>query len=352
MTTADADADLVLVLDQFITHALARDTGSAVGIALGMLDRGVPADSIIEGLLAPAQHQIGERWQRNDLTIADEHLATGIIDSAVHALAGTVAVPGTTGLVVVACAEGDWHGMAARMFSEQLRCHGVVTAFLGASTPSDHIAAFIARHNPEALAISCSIPFAFGGVTRLSNVAHSHGVPVLAGGRALKNAPARAHALGADAWGNNVFDALAQLDDWRANPPQMHTEASTLPEDAVELDARADELAAIAFDQLTQHFPPMASYDTRQIARTCEDLAFILRFVAAAVLVDDRIVLTDFLDWLGVVLTARGVPSTALVAGLEALQPIIEQISPAGAALGHLGQEHLAQVLNGGNPTQ
>jgi len=334
-------ANPTLMVDEFLAHALAGDTRLAVGIAMGLVDEGFSADTIIAELLAPAQHQIGERWQRNELSIADEHLATGITDSAVHAVANAYEETGTTGLVVVACAEGDWHAMAARMFSEQLRYRQVVTAFLGASTPSSHLGKFIDRHRPEALAISCSLPFSFAGVTSLTDVAHSRGVPVIAGGRALHGAPARALALGADAWCNDVDVAVVQLDAWRADPPHVRRECTPLPSDAIELDGRAHEVAATALDTLAIRFPSMASYDTRQISRTREGLADIVRYVAAAVLVDDPEVLTDYLDWLDVALSTRGFPPTAIATGLVMLAPPTTEICPSSASVAHLGLAHL-----------
>ena len=85
-------------------------------------------------------------------------------------------------LVVVTCAEGDWHAIAAHMFAEQLRSRGVVVAYLGASTPADHVARFFARHRPEVVAVSCNLPLYFRGLSRIADVAHALGIPVLAGG--------------------------------------------------------------------------------------------------------------------------------------------------------------------------
>jgi hypothetical protein len=87
----------------------------------------------------------------------------------------------------------------------------------------------------------------------------------------------------------------------------------------------------------------MSNYDTRQLTRTREDLVFIARFVAAAQLVDDDTVLTEFLDWLAELLEARGVPRVALTAGLEALQPLLDQIDET-SNFGELGLHHLANA--------
>jgi hypothetical protein len=86
----------------------------------------------------------------------------------------------------------------------------------------------------------------------------------------------------------------------------------------------------------------MAIYSPRQLERTKEDLAYIVRFAAAAQRVDDHAVFTEFLDWLADVLQARGVPKTMLVNGLEALVPLLEECGPFSGRTGAAGLRHLA----------
>jgi hypothetical protein len=89
----------------------------------------------------------------------------------------------------------------------------------------------------------------------------------------------------------------------------------------------------------------MADYDERQIARAREDLVFIVRFLAAALLVADHEIFGDFLDWLRNLLVRRGVPPQALIAGLEALRPGIEVVDTGAALLLDLGRQGLLDGL-------
>jgi len=340
MRSADP-GDLV---DSFLDLALLGQSREAVAITLELLDAGVPEDEIIGDLLAAAQRQVGDGWQRNQLSVADEHVATGAAESALHALAAATPAPASSGLVVVACAEGDWHAVAAHMIAEQLRARGIAVAFLGASTPADHVASFVERRRPVALAISCNLALFYSGVARLADAAHAAGVPVLAGGRALRGGGgARAQRLGADASANDVTDAVATLAAWARQPPPVLQSATVLDADGLELEVRAAELGGSAYGDLVDSFPAMSGYDDRQIARTREDLVFIARFVAASQLVADDLVFTEFLDWLTELLAARGVPAAAVGAGLKVLQPRLLSVSPAAGRLGELGVRHLAQ---------
>jgi methanogenic corrinoid protein MtbC1 len=331
--TSATPGDLV---ERFLDLAIAGDTKAAVRLAIDALDDDVPERDIIVGLLAAAQRESGNRWHRNEWSVADEHLVSGVVQSVLDVLeAFGTGVDASTehGFVAVACAEGDWHAVPAHMFANMLRAEGFAVAFLGSSTPAEHVADFLANRHPDALAISCNIPLYFNGVTRLATVAHDNGVPVLAGSRALGDRPDRALRLGADAWAPDVPTAAAVLDGWHEHGPPLLAAPVSVDVVALDLDSRAQDLAATAFESLTERFPAMAQYDQRQLARTREDLAFIVRFVAAAQLVDDPTVLTDFLDWLRDLLVARHVPAAALTAGLEVLAPELQQFSPATAAL-------------------
>ncbi len=330
MIGGDIGADLVR---GYLEHAVVGDSEFGVRLALGLLDRGVPFDEIIVDLLGVAQREVGERWLRNDWTVADEHLASGVTQKALDAVANSVDAPAAGGLVVVACAEGDWHSLPAQMFAEMLRSHGFTVAFLGASTPVDHVAKLIARHHPDALAVSCNLELFFSGVTRLVNAAHRHGIPVIAGGRALGAGPDRATRLGADAWAAGPDDAVRILHEWQHRPPAIPTESAPIDQAALQLDAIAPEIAGVAFEALTAAYPPMATYNNEQLARTKEDLALITRFVAAARLVSDPTVLTDMLDWLRTLLATRGVPPGAVTAGLSVLAPVIGQVDPQASQL-------------------
>ena len=68
-------------VEPYMELALSGETSRAVRLTLDLLDRGTSENSLITDVLAPAQRQIGDRWQRNLLDVADEHVATGVVES-------------------------------------------------------------------------------------------------------------------------------------------------------------------------------------------------------------------------------------------------------------------------------
>jgi MerR family transcriptional regulator, light-induced transcriptional regulator len=108
-------------VDRFVGHLGRRDRRAAARQALGLLEAGATVPELVQGLLGPAQVEVGRRWETNRWSVADEHAATAITDAVLAALAWRLDVPEHQGHVVVACAEGDWHSLPARMLAEILR---------------------------------------------------------------------------------------------------------------------------------------------------------------------------------------------------------------------------------------
>ncbi len=328
----------------YLRDAVLGNRRSAVRLTLDLLDKRVSREQIVVDLLAAAQQEVGHRWYCNELTPADEHLASGVTGAALDTLMGETSQPGAS-LAVVACAEGDFHSLAAQMFGELLREYGIGVSVLGASTPGDVVAEFLLRSGAGSLAISCSVPIFFPGTVRLIDAAHRQGIPVIAGGPAFGNGPSRAERLGADAWALTAADATAILLGWKSEPPSVSREPTLVDPVALRLTAQADALGGAALDSLAARFLPMADYDERQLARTREDLVFIVQFLAAALLAADQAIFGDFLNWLQNLLVYRGVPPQALIAGLEALRPVVEAVDAGAALLLDLGRQELLDGL-------
>lgn len=277
-------------------------------------------------LLADVQRTVGDLWQQNELTVADEHAATAIVDLALSAACFEVErrPRAPEGTVVVACAEEEWHVMPARMFAEQLTAAGWDVVFLGASTPAEHLQRFVAAEPPAAVAVSCTVPLYLHGARRAISASHAAGVPVLAGGAAFGTAPNRAAAIGADAWASNLDDAVAAITRWASTRPPL---AVPLVDDAPALAAGAERPLIVerAMSALASRFPPLADYTSWQLARTRQDLDYIIRFVEASLVTGDDSIATGFTSWLKSLLAARGLPDGTVPLGIGVLRECLPE---------------------------
>jgi methanogenic corrinoid protein MtbC1 len=312
-------------LERFVDHLARRDRRAAARQALELLKAGATVQELLQGLLGPAQAEVGRRWEVNQWSVADEHAATAITDAVLGALAWRIETAEDQGHLVVTCAEGEWHSLPARMAAEILRTDGWQVTFLGASTPADHLRRLLAEVGAVAVAISCSVPIFLGGALRSVQAAQAAGVPALVGGRAFGPDDLRARRLGADGWAPDAAAAAHLLGDWRRKPPAVGERPAGMRDaEPLELEAARSELVEAAMSELFLRFPPIAGYSEAQLARTREDLGYILQFLEAALLTDDpRIFLSEFLPWLARVLTTRGLPAGVVTVGLEALGAVL-----------------------------
>jgi hypothetical protein len=172
---------------------------------------------------------------------------------------------------------------------------------------------------------------------------------VLAGGRAFGPDDLRARRLGADGWAPDAVAAARLLEAWRRQPPAVGARPAGMRDaEPLELEAARPELVEAAISELFLRFPPLAGYSQTQLARTREDLGYILQFLEAALLTDDpRLFLDEFLPWLTGVLTARGLPAGVVTVGLEALGAVLDAF-PRGRELIARGRQLTAdRALDG-----
>jgi methanogenic corrinoid protein MtbC1 len=311
LTTVTADP--AARRDEFVALLADADEHGATALALELVDSGVPAADVLLDLVVPAQLRVGELWQANAWSIAQEHAATHISDRVVAAVGARAGAPAhSRGRVVVACLDGEWHALPPRIVGEVLRLDGWRVTFLGASVPPERLVRYLHQHGPDAVALSCALPLRLPAARRAVQACQQSGVPVLAGGRGFGPDGRWARRLGVDAWAPDARAAAAVLADrWPPTAPPPDLDHLTDDEYTLLVKRRA-ELVPLALAALRAQFPPLAGYTDVQLERTVEDLGHIVDFLAAAVYVDDDELFTDFVGWLGAVLTARHVPAASV----------------------------------------
>jgi hypothetical protein len=87
--------------------------------------------------------------------VADEHLATEITLAQMERLRGHLVPPLTpAGRALVACVEGEGHGIAARMLADFLLIDGWSVDYVGTNTPTADLVDLVRRRRPDLVALS------------------------------------------------------------------------------------------------------------------------------------------------------------------------------------------------------
>ena len=306
-------------VDDFLQQVARGDGASALHLVAEHMRLGGAASEVVADLLAPAQRTVGERWHAGTWSVADEHAASAVVEDALGVLAAHVPRSTGTQRLTLVCAEGEWHTTPARMAALMLRDVGWHVDFLGGSTPADHLRAALTHTRPQVLAVSATLPLALSGVARVVEVGHALDLPVLVGGRALT--PHRARMLDAEGHADDLAAAASMLTGWLDQPP---TRVLARPDPAWRrehdiLADRHEDLVDAAFVRLEQRVPQVRDYTPAQLDHTRRDLGTTLRFVEAALLVEDPTLFTEYAAWLRSLLEHRGVPVDVLRTSFDAL---------------------------------
>ncbi|QIY66197.1 cobalamin-dependent protein [Streptomyces sp. RPA4-2] len=312
--------------DQLWQAVAAGDEHVATEVVFDALKDGVTAERVLVDLIASVQRKVGEEWAANRMTVAQEQAATAINDRAVSALSHhyDAHTAQARGRVIVACVDGEWHGLPARILAEVLKLRGWSVDYLGAQVPPTHLITHLHQTGPDMVALSSSIatrlPTAHAAITAVQ----ATNTPVLVGGAAFGVHGQYARLLGADAWAPDAAAAADRLDQGPLPQPQpAHQPIDDLPHLADQeytMVARTHpNLVRTVMHGLEERFPAMRDYTALQRQHTAEDIAHIVDFLAAALYTNDEELFTSFLTWTARILTARGVPTRSLIPALDIL---------------------------------
>lgn len=181
----------------FLAAALRPDVDALTEMVLGAVERD-GALSVYDELLAPALREVGHRWERDELTVADEHLVTALTEQ-VLARVRHRAGPGP--VAVSACTPGNDHRLGATMVADTLGLAGWSALLLASPTPFDDLVSFASGRDARLVAVSVGVEEELPGLAAdLRQLAAQLGgaVPIVVGGGALLrqpdwNAPAGVH---------------------------------------------------------------------------------------------------------------------------------------------------------------
>jgi methanogenic corrinoid protein MtbC1 len=146
--------------DRFAAALKSADAVRAQRVVESALERQFTPLDLYAGVIAPAMREIGDLWERGEITVADEHLASAIVERILAILysRGFVAPPRSRETLLLSCLEGEEHQLGLRIAADVLEGAGFVVFFLGANVPLDDLVAAVSRHRPAAVGLSGTLP--------------------------------------------------------------------------------------------------------------------------------------------------------------------------------------------------
>jgi MerR family transcriptional regulator, light-induced transcriptional regulator len=153
------------LLEGLLLALRVADQSRAVEVVDKALKLGWTVDDVRFHLITPALYDVGTRWERGEIGVADEHLASSICDWLLFALAGRVRRPRPSGRrALVGCSEGELHALGARMIAHVLYERGWTVMLLGADTPAAAWPQIVRARRPDVAVLSTTTAAVLGQV--------------------------------------------------------------------------------------------------------------------------------------------------------------------------------------------
>jgi DNA-binding transcriptional MerR regulator len=177
-----------------------------------MLDRLLGAftvETVLRDVVVPYLGELGERWERGEASVAQEHFASNLLRGRLFGLARGWGRRGGPA-AVLACAPGELHDLPLIVFGLVLAGRGNAVTFLGPDTPVETVATAARDLDARLVVISATTRERLAGAQReLRALASS--VPVALAGAGASRALAR--SVGARLLGADPVSAAEQVSD-------------------------------------------------------------------------------------------------------------------------------------------
>jgi len=181
-----------------------------------LLAEGISFRNVYVNLFQRALYRMGELWEKKEICMGTEHLATTITLNLMTLAHPTLFDSPRNGKkVVVTCVGAELHQVGAQMISDTFEFLGWNSFFLGGNMPVEGLLELLADKRPDVLCLSVSLSShleEFKETVRKAGARFPE-LEILAGGQAFRENAGRVK----DAPRLHYLKSLEELDAWVAN---------------------------------------------------------------------------------------------------------------------------------------
>ena len=152
------------VYQDYLSALLAGRRSECHDIVQKLLAAPIDIKELYDKLFQRSMYRVGELWENNRITVANEHLATSITESLLNLAYPSIFATERIGKkAVISCSANEFHQVGGKMVADILELNGWDGYFLGANTPPEDILQYLQEVKPDLVGLSLSI---------LSNIAN------------------------------------------------------------------------------------------------------------------------------------------------------------------------------------
>jgi len=144
--------------DELARSLIAGDIAAARGVVRRLDAAGHGYVQIATRLFQPALYAVGQLWQRNEITVAQEHLASAITQTILTQMfIRDQFLPERGDKGLFACVAGNSHVLGLRLVCDAFELKGWSVQFVGSGVPAEALIAHIDTWRPQVVCLSASL---------------------------------------------------------------------------------------------------------------------------------------------------------------------------------------------------
>ena len=152
------DPPLPEILEKIIGFLLNKQKKEAAECILKLYQQGTPFETILSEYLPLVMQKIGMLWQKNKITVVDQHVATDLCTYIMFRLSEEIVIKDTLPYkAVVSCVPGEAHEMGAEILETYLELKGWSTLSMGHIAPQSDILQAVLVMKPDVIFLSVSM---------------------------------------------------------------------------------------------------------------------------------------------------------------------------------------------------
>jgi MerR family transcriptional regulator, light-induced transcriptional regulator len=298
-----------------------READKVVTVAL---DQALSPQRIYLEIFQPTAYAIGQLWQRNKVSVAQEHLATAIVErqmGELHPMFKPAQERPHT--LVLGCVPDEWHRVGARMVADFFEADGWTVHYLGANVPIKELVGLARESNADLVGLSAEMLFNLPKVAELVralDAAGLGGLPVIAGGMPFILQSDLAQALSLRGSADNAEAALDLANQIvRAGTARV----TPTPEAAAAIALRVARAQLIA--EATARCVAAGDSDTDLISA---GYGYVLRMLEAALVAESSALLDSQIYWANERQPHDGVSPEQLLVRLAVMAATVRALLP------------------------
>lgn len=226
-----AAAERLHAARQVLTQAcLVGQREAALAVVREAIRGGCAVVDAYVDLLQESQIEVGRRWQANEISVAQEHMATAVTQYVMARLYPELEPPRQPrGRAVITGVEGEHHQLGANMVADLLETEGWDVRFLGSDVPTPSVVQAVREHGATLVGISAAT---LPNLSRVRDLvarlrgAHRRAATdpplrILVGGCLFRGQPELWRTTGADGFGADLRALRAHVQAADASPPGL-----------------------------------------------------------------------------------------------------------------------------------